>query len=330
MVTIDLAVLHQASQFSDWRLYPSELSRCCGLEAISKVSGDIKMDGSRHWKGFEEFSPELKVFTELFLSICTKHQDGSSFAVAFGTVDGQRLRIRVQSLGGFYAGRFIVSQPLDLDAISGVTKEVRDLVMSTRLNASGGLVLMAGNAGTGKSVFAAAAMRHRLKEFGGHLVVAGDPPEQPVGDDGLSMVGLNGYVDTVDICEIGYTKGLSMILRSYPAGKRPSLLFNEIRSDSNAFDLVNCALNGQVIFATIHASSADACVDRLISWCVRGGGDIALVRNMLAQSLFGVTVHRIDHGSFKIFPFMCSEETRQKIRDGYALPFKATALTKFG
>lgn len=331
MILIPDDMLSEASQYSDWRLYPENVERCSALPEVLMESGSISKSQSqsiRAWERFPSFSENLKKFSVKFLDECCA-TGVEKFATEFISESGKHLRFRVQSLGGYFACRFIHSMPINLDELAGLTQSLKDLVLSSNLSDKGGLILFVGNVGTGKSVCAAASMRERLKIFGGHLVVVGDPPEQPVGDDGLSFVGESGFVDTVDICKIGYTTGLSMILRSYPAGVRPSLLFNEIRSDSNAFDLIHSALNGQVTFATMHASSADAAIDRLIAWCVRGGTDITLVRNMLSQSLFGITHHRIEYGKVKITPYICSDETRQKIREGHPLPIKATTPIKF-
>lgn len=329
MLSISSITFDQIKHYSDWRLYPDDLPRTSALQGLA-VEGQALQTTGRDWITFEAMPDDVRGFASLLLEACCASRQWTSFAVEFVVDDTARtIRFRVQSLGGFFACRLLFSVPTTLDDITGVTPEVREFIMSHHLSVQGGLVLMVGNAGTGKSVFASSAMRQRLQTYGGHLVVVGDPPEQPVGDGGLSRVGRLGYVDTVDVCEIGYTQALSMVLRSYPTGKKGSLLFSEIRSDSNAFDLVNSAINGHVVFATMHGISPDAALDRLISWCVRGGVPIDVVRNMLSQSLYGITFHRHEHGKFQITAYPSTDETRKKIRDGYPLPFKATAVLKF-
>src|SRR5450830_95256 len=325
-VSLEHEMLSLVSKYSDWRIYPNDVSRCSALPSPRNFDGN---EHDRNWVLFESLKEMEISFVQIFMNECVSRNEDRGFEVNFFSAAADKLKIRVEPFGDYFAGRFIYSDPKNLDELDGVTSEVRDFIMSTSLSIKGGLVLMAGNAGTGKSVFAHAAMRHRLLQYGGHLVVAGDPPEQPVGDNGLNRVGKNGYVDVVDIGRIGFSAGLAKIMRSYPAGKKSYLLFNEIRMDSNAFDLVNIALNGQTVFSTIHASTADAALDRLVSWCIRSGLDIDLVRNMIAQSLFGITMHKYEMGNFKIFPNICNEETRKKIREGSMFPFQSSAPLKF-
>ena len=326
-ISLELQMLSLVSRYSDWRIYPNDIARCSALPSPRNFDGD---EQDRNWVLYESLQELEKIFVTLFMNECVSRNEDRGFEVNFNCdTSPNKLKIRVEPFGDYFAGRFIYSDPKSLDELDGVSAEVRDFIMSTSLSIKGGLVLMAGNAGTGKSVFAHAAMRQRLLKYGGHLVVAGDPPEQPVGDSGLNRVGKNGYVDVVDIGHIGFSAGLAKIMRSYPAGKKSYLLFNEIRMDSNAFDLVNIALNGQVVFSTIHASTADAALDRLVSWCIRSGLDIELVRNMIAQSLYGITMHKYEMGNFKIFPNICNEETRKKIREGSMFPFQSSAPLKF-
>lgn len=151
-----------------------------------------------------------------------------------------------------------------------------------------------------------------------------DPPEQPLGDAGGHQVGEHGYVDEVDVSEIGYTKGLTHSLRSFPIGKVGMLFYGEIRSDSNAFDLINASCDGHEVISTMHAMSPDAALERLISWGVRSGVPVDVVRSMLAQSLFGIVFHRLEAGRFMISAHLVNEQTKQRIREGNALPIKST------
>ncbi|MBC3871448.1 ATPase, T2SS/T4P/T4SS family [Undibacterium oligocarboniphilum] len=313
IVSVDSEMIEAASHFSDWRIYPDNMHSCVGMVG-------------KKWLNFALMTPRMQNFVQLFIDAIKQHA-GLDFSVQFQS--GQlNLKIRLARFPGYLAGRSMSINTPDLDRLTS-NKDVKDLVLSSVLNIQGGLVICIGNPGTGKSYFAHAATRERLKQYGGHLVVIGDPLESPIGDDGTFVVGTNGYVDEIDVSEIGATLGLKMALRSYPVGIKPLLLFSEVRSDTNAFDLVNAAINGFTIFTTTHASTPDACVDRLISWCVKGGVDIGLVRNMLAQSLFGITSHKFEHGQFTIYAYPCLEETRKRIREGLPLPFKSTAAMKF-
>ncbi len=151
-----------------------------------------------------------------------------------------------------------------------------------------------------------------------------DPIEHLLGEDETSSVGDNGKADYIDVSTIGYTNALPITLRSYPKALRGSMLFGEVRSDENAYDLIKSASNGHLIFTTLHASSPDAAIDRLVTACSKSNVSHEQVRSILASSLQGITFHNYSHGKFSITPYPATEETRKLIRQGHPLPFMSS------
>jgi Tfp pilus assembly pilus retraction ATPase PilT len=318
-------VLLGVSMFSDWRLYADNGAKSCALEGLSLIRQPNSEDKQRAWLPYQNLSDLMREFCDLLTAECIKlSQPWRCFNVDF--TDGEsHIRFRIQEMGKFFACKRILTSPPNLDELAGVPDSVKAAVTSASLRLTGGLVLMVGDTGTGKTMFASAALRERLKKFGGYCLVLADPPEQPLGDDGGHYVGTNGYVDEVDVSDIGYTQALEHSLRSFPVGKTGSLFYGEIRSDSNAFDLISASCDGHEVFSTMHAMSPDAALERLISWCVRGGIPVDVVRSMLAQSLFCIIWHRVEYGRFISAAYLVSEITKQRIREGHALPIKSTS-----
>lgn len=309
--------------YSDWRLYSDGGDRSSALEGL-KDSNSNSEEALRTWKSYGDLPGNMKEFCDLLLQECKKNAEPwRCFKIDFSD-EARKIRFRVQEMGNFFACKRILTSPSNLSELSGVTEAVKTAILSKNLRLSGGLVLMVGDSGTGKTMFASAALRERLKTFGGYCLVLADPPEQPLGDDGGHYVGEHGYVDEVDVSEIGYTKALEHSLRSFPVGKTGSLFYGEIRSDSNAFDLISASCDGHEIFSTMHAMSPDAALDRLVSWCVRVGVPVDVVRNMLAQSLFGVIWHKVEYGRFVSVPYLINDAARQRIREGHPLPIKTS------
>ena len=323
-------VLRKASQFSDWRIYPKDKHKSCALDDVVIADGVI----DRRWVTFDQFDSDQKLFLEALIFACQSQEVWSSYSLEFYQIGVDNnagpigLRFRVQDVDNFYAISKLTSKAVDLSALQGVTQEVRNFILSSSLQRTGGLVIACGDARVGKSLFVSASMRERLVKYGGYCLVLSDPIEHFLGDDDSSLVGEKGKADYIDVSSIGYTKALPISLRSYPLGQRGSMIFGETRCDMNAFDLVNSANNGHLIFTTLHASSPDAAIDRLVSWCSRSNVAPEVVRNILASSLQGITFHSFSHGKFHISSYPANEETRKLIRVGHPLPFMSSRQIK--
>lgn len=328
MIQISPAVLRNASQFSDWRIYPNTLNKSCALIDIGSSFSDGTID--RRWIQYENFDSDLKEFLETLARECKSHPTWSSYGMEFyqqldtGKIGSICLRFRVQDAGNFYAISKLTTNAVNLSDLQGMTSEVTNFILGSGMHRSGGLVIACGETRVGKSLFIAASMRERLIKYGGYCLVVSDPIEHLLGADETSCIGEKAKADYIDVSKLGYTEALPVILRSFPLGLRGSLIFGEIRSDLNAFDLIKTANNGHLIFTTIHASSPDSAIDRLVAGCSQNNVSPELVRSILASSLQGITYHNYSNGKFSITPYPATEETKKLIRQGHPLPFKSS------
>lgn len=137
----------------------------------------------------------------------------------------------------------------------------RELLLWERLQ-SGGMVILAAAMGQGKSTTLAAAVRSRLLQYAGFCLAIEDPPEIPL-DGGHGR----GECVQVPVAALGgsYHTAIKRSLRQFPSLSKGGgmLLVGEVRDGESASELVRAAVNGTLVFTTIHASDPKTAVARL-------------------------------------------------------------------
>lgn len=122
------------------------------------------------------------------------------------------------------------------------------------LNASSGVVLITGTAGSGKTTTAYAGMRYLLQQT--HrtrsLVSLEDPIESEIA--GVAQSQINPTVG------YSWTEGLRALLRQDPE----VMMVGEIRDAETAGVVFQSAMTGQLVISTMHARSAGDAVRRLL------------------------------------------------------------------
>lgn len=143
---------------------------------------------------------------------------------------------------------------------------IRELMLQPWLN-NGGLVLLAGLTGQGKSTIASAMVKSRLLRFGGRCVVIEDVAELPL--EGIHERGTCRQIivdyDAQEERRRGFAGAVRRAYRSFPA-TRPAILYvGEVRDRETAYEVVKAAANGMLVVTTIHASDTMSALMRLIS-----------------------------------------------------------------
>lgn len=125
----------------------------------------------------------------------------------------------------------------------------------------GGLILVAGQPGSGKTTTASAIMATRLMQFGGFGYTIEDPPE---------ILGLNGwhgsgYCTQTEVYPTpnGWEDAIKDLLRSQPVGSRLVLYVGEIRTAEAARMIIRAASNGFLVVTTTFATDLISAVDTL-------------------------------------------------------------------
>jgi twitching motility protein PilT len=184
-----------------------------------------------------------------------------------------RFRANVfQEVGGIAAVfRIIKGTLLDLESLGlpPVVAGLRDL--------KGGLVLVGGPTGSGKSTTLAALIDSINRTYARHIISLEDPIEV-VHARKRSLVNQR---------EVGrHTRSFMEALRSTLREDPDVILVGEMRDFPTIAFAVTAAETGHLVLGTVHTSSAASSVDRLITACPPGQQDD--VRSMLAGSLRAV------------------------------------------
>jgi twitching motility protein PilT len=128
----------------------------------------------------------------------------------------------------------------------------------------GGIILVSGGAGCGKTTTASAVLVSRLMQHGGVAFTVEDPPEHPLNgwhDSGYcwqtSVVGSGQDAD--------WTRSMQFILRSQPVGTNQMLFVGEIRTSEAAQMMVRAANNGFLVITTSFGSSLPSALEAFCS-----------------------------------------------------------------
>lgn len=137
-----------------------------------------------------------------------------------------------------------------------------EILISDKLN-NGGLVIMCGETGQGKSTTAAAAILYRLKEYGSFCLTIEDPIEMPLQGKYIGKGG-NGICYQTTAGEDEIEEAIKGALRSYPSVSNSILFLGEIRTSAMANEVLKIAANGHLVFTTLHALDLNSALERFV------------------------------------------------------------------
>jgi twitching motility protein PilU len=133
----------------------------------------------------------------------------------------------------------------------GLPQVLKEVIMTKR-----GLCLVVGGTGSGKSTSLAAMIGHRNKNTKGHIITIEDPVEYVHPHLGCIITQREVGVDTDS-----WEAALKNTLRQAP----DVILIGEIRDRETMEHAVAFAETGHLALGTLHANSANQCLDRIIN-----------------------------------------------------------------
>lgn len=185
-----------------------------------------------------------------------------------------------QRLASGYSGRLgcavriLPKAPMTLDAlrINQLTRSVAD--------AKGGLVLITGSPGVGKSTTAAAFIEHVNRTRSGTIVTAESPVEVPFVSKSSVVTQREVGVNVVSV---------SVALRDAERNFAHSALVGEIQTQQDQLDTFNAARHGMFVVTTAFSSRAAEAVKMLVTDLDRDGVDGA----DLVSSTLQAVIHQV-------------------------------------
>lgn len=179
----------------------------------------------------------------------------------------------------------------------GIPVGIQKMLMSPRLS-NGGLIIISGETGQGKSTTSASFLLARIKEFGSFCLTLENPPELP-------LHGVVGEGDRMGICiqtdvRAGhFGEALRGAVRCYPTQGNSILFVGEVRDPETAAEALRIAINGHLVVTSIHGGDVISSLRRLMSLAMsyQGMGDME-ARNVLSTA-FRMIIHQKlrDNGS---------------------------------
>lgn len=205
--------------------------------------------------------------------------------------------------GTMYMLRRISTQLPDIKRL-GMPAELAALLVRASFGEHGGLVILSGGPGHGKSTTCASVLLERVRTFGYFGLTVEDPPEFPLHGNHEAENGCIGKIVQVPAESDSFAADLRDALRCYPSNMRGSMLMvGEVRDSDTAAQLLRSAVNGQLVFATIHASDAVGALERLLALAkeVMGAEE---AKSLLSHSLRAVLHQRLQHKRLFVDPLI--------------------------
>lgn len=191
---------------------------------------------------------------------------------------------RIETIqGAVYALR---RMPQSVPSLSdlGLDPALRKILLSEQLN-RGGLVLICGETGQGKSTTCAATIKERMFNLGSFCLTVEDPPEMP-----LHGIHGDGRCYQTEVKSGNFAQAMKGAMRCFPTVNGSMLYVGETRDHETAAEVLRIAMNGNLVFTTIHASDVPNSLKRLLSLASQTMGPDA---KDILSSVFRVGMHQV-------------------------------------
>lgn len=221
------------------------------------------------------------LFIKKVMDTCKKFLNRDDHLVVF---KGRYFRCCVMKTikGVVIAVRQMPKDSIDLYTL-GLGKIVANELTHSRLN-NGGLIIICGSPGNGKTTTSSATITKRLEKFGGMCITIEDPPEFPL--DGKHGVGT--CIQT-QVKDEGFASSIKMSMRSYPTGQNSIMFVGEVRDTQTALEVLKASIDGRLVITTLHSESVVSAIQRIASLASKELGDQAF--DMMATS-FRIAIHQ--------------------------------------
>jgi len=214
----------------------------------------------------------IKVMSRLDIAQKSLPQDGRSMVL----IAGRKIDIRVSTIPTVHGEKIVMRllfqeeklmQLRHLGLAKYILKPYQNLV-----NSSGGIILVTGPTGSGKTTTLYASLAE-IDNEARNIITIEDPVEYK----------LSGYSQIEVKPKVGLTfaNALRSVLRQDP----DVIMVGEMRDTETAQIAIQSALTGHLVFSTVHTNSAPATITRLI--------DMGIEPFLVSSSIIGVLAQRL-------------------------------------
>ncbi|WP_168788790.1 ATPase, T2SS/T4P/T4SS family [Paraburkholderia aromaticivorans] len=184
--------------------------------------------------------------------------------------------------GPVYVFRRIIEKPLDFHKI-GYPSRLSRALMAAEFD-EGGLVLIAGRTGSGKTTSLTAYVAERLRTFGGIAVTAENPIEVQMQG---RYAGLDGIAGVCYQTQVKDDRDFGPRIRDFMRAAPNIIMLGEMRTADAAGQAVLAATSGHLVVVSVHGRDPVSVIDRVKNLVNESGYDVSL----FADSLLAV-VHQ--------------------------------------
>ena len=214
----------------------------------------------------------IKIMSRLDISQHGLPQDGRTLIV----IAGRKIDIRVSTMPTVYGEKAVMRllyQDQDLFSIDqlGMPEIIREQLRRL-IRQSGGIILVSGPTGSGKTTTLYAALQE-IDRHSKNIMTIEEPVEYKMA----------GYVQIEVNPKLGLTfaNALRSVLRQDP----DVIMVGEMRDRETALIAIQAALTGHTVFSTVHTNNAPATIARLV--------DMGVEPYMISSTLMAVLAQRL-------------------------------------
>lgn len=192
---------------------------------------------------------------------------------------------RIGTIEGYvFALRRLPDTIPSLDKL-GMEPAIRTILMDSALS-KGGLILVCGETGQGKSTTCAATVKERMQHHGSFCLTVEDPPEMP-----LHGVHGKGRCMQTEVKSGAWAEAMKGAMRCYPTVSGSMLYVGETRDPETAAEVLRVATNGHLVLTTLHAQDLESAIKRYVGLAMASGMPPEEVKSILASS-FRLALHQ--------------------------------------
>ncbi|WP_416334513.1 GspE/PulE family protein [Anaerococcus sp. DFU013_CI05] len=222
-------------------------------------------------KNYEMLVSKLKLLANMDISEHRRPQDENLKLIAYpnvdfrvsviGTINGEKLVIRILSLGEFKENANLL----------GFSEKSKNILEKTLKNRSG-MIIFSGPTGSGKSTSLYSLLEELNNDYE-NIITVEDPVEYNI--EGINQININEKIDFT------FAKALRSILRQDP----DIILIGEIRDYETAQIAVRAAITGHLVLTTLHTNNALSSIIRL--------KDLGVENYLLSSAINAVASQRL-------------------------------------